>query len=93
MLIAEIIGTIVVWRRGWGPWALLPIIGALIAGPVILAMTGVVATVFVADLGCIVALATMYANGYEPIKASVTPARPAPIPAAPAVQAEQHQAA
>jgi hypothetical protein len=94
MLIAEIIGTILVWRRGWGPWALLPIVGALIAGPVIVVMAGgITGAVYLADLACVVALAAMYYSEPERSKAGVTPSRPAAIPPAQSDEPETRQAA
>jgi len=94
MLFVEIIGTILVWRHGWGPWALLPIVGALIAGPVIASLDGgVTNAVYLADLGCVVALAAMYSAGSERSKPVATPARPTAIPAPPTVESEQRKVA
>ncbi len=94
MLIVEIVGTILVWRRGWGPYALLPIIGALIAGPVIAIMVGgVTGAVYLADLGCVVALAAMYYSEPERSKTMVAPSRPAVIPPAPTDESQPRQAA
>jgi hypothetical protein len=80
-MIIELILTILAWRKGWGPAALLPLAIGLPIGVAFAAMSGSLTPALIADLLIYATLIGMIAVGRK--------MNPAPVNATPLIKPEQ----